>query len=307
MTTASNWTLRDTSRTYERLLGLTELGFYWDSKFNGTADILRYAIIDAQRFIPSARLFSFENVTRTWVALKKQYPLLGAQLSERRQRTEVVFVVSEQRLSDCAPEEISFQSISSQPSLSSLGEVGTFMERMVNGERLLSDELLARLFVFTSTTQENRVCILLHVAHCITDGIATATLLRSFLDILSSEPSTIRWDLEERLALAVASERLIGDANSSTARQKWHYAMGRTLASIRMQKQTVHTFLKNTATRINLRSGGPYTSKKIYCTYAFYTRSFRICFLHIFEWRIETHYANLSQQRTNVRQCISCS
>ena len=252
MITTSNWILRDeTSRTYERPLGLTELGFYWDGKFNGTADMLRYAIVDIHSFIPSTHLFSVKNVTRTWVALKQRYPLLGAQISEYRQRTEVVFNVSEELLNVCASEEISFKSISSPLSLSSLGEVEAFMETMVNEERLLSDELLARLFIFTPTDQRNRVCIVLHVAHSITDGIANASLLRSFLDILSSEPSPIQWNLEERLALAVASESLIGDANTTTARQKWHHAIGRTLASLRMQKMTVHTILKIPTARVN--------------------------------------------------------
>jgi hypothetical protein len=240
----SNWVLCDeASRTYERPLGSTELGFYWDGKFNGTADMVRYAIIDADGFIPSTQLFSVENVTRTWVALKQQYPLLGAQLSERRERTEVAFSVCEERLGICTSEEISFRSISSPLSLSSIGEVETFMEMMVKGERLLSDELLARLFIFTPTDQKNRVCIILHVAHSITDGIAMTTLLRSFLDILSSEPSPSRWDLEDRLALAVPLERLVGDANTSTARRKWHYAIGRTLTSLRMRNMTVCTIL----------------------------------------------------------------
>ena len=282
----SNWILCDeSSRTYERPLGLTELGFYWDGKFSGTADVVCYAIIDADSFIPSTQLFSVENVTRTWVALKQQYPLLGAQLSERRERTEVVFSVCEERLSICTSDEISFQSISFPPSLSesSLGEVETFMEVMVKGQRLLSDELLARLFIFIPTNQNNRVCIILHVAHSIADGIAHATLLRSFLDILSSEPSDIGWDLEERLALAVPSESLIGDANTSTARRKWHYAIGRTLASLRMQKMTVCTIINFQLHVLICQTGGPYTSEEVYCTYAFYTRSFRICHLHIFE------------------------
>jgi hypothetical protein len=244
-----NWILRDpASRTYERPLGLTELGFYWDSKFNGTADTLLYAIIEIDAFPRTHQIFSVENVTRTWVALKQQYPLLGAQLSKRE---EVIFRVSGECLSSCAPEEISFQVISSQLGLSSLAELETIVERIINGKRQLSDELLARLSILTPTGQENRVCILLHVAHCITDGIANANLFKSFLDILSSEPSIIRWDFEERLALAVASERLIGDTDLSSARQKWHFAMGRTLASIRMKKKTVGTFSKNATTYAN--------------------------------------------------------
>jgi hypothetical protein len=239
-----NWVPHATSRTYERLLSPTELGFYWDSRFNGTADTVRYAIIDidTQGSVPSTRLFGLENVTRTWVALKQQYPLLGSQLSERQQREEVVFVVSEERLSHCTPEEVSFSTISSELDLSSLGGVEAFIDGMLNGERLLSNELPARLFILTPTNKENRVCIILHVAHCITDGISNANWVRSFLETLSSQPGISRWDLEDRLALAVASESLIGDFNSSKARRRWHYAMGRILASNWMKKRVVSPF-----------------------------------------------------------------
>jgi hypothetical protein len=245
----SNWVCDTTSRTYERPLGITELGFYWDSRFNGTADTVRYAIIDidTQGSIPSTRLFSLENVTRTWVALKQQYPLLGSQLSERQQGEEVVFVVSEERLSRCTPEEISFSTISSQLDLSSLGDVEAFMDGVLNGKRLLSSEMLARLFILIPTGQKKRACVVLHVAHCITDGISNATLLRSFLNILCSEPRNVRWDLEERLALAIASERLLGRPNSSKARQRWHYAVGRVMASNGMKTRTVSAQLRFTA------------------------------------------------------------
>ena len=230
---ANNW-VRNASCAYERPLGRTELAFYWDGKFNGTADLLRYAIVDAQSSILRSQLFSVDNVTRTWVALKRQYPLLGARLSEHQQ-----FIVSKERLNVCAPEEISFRRTSSQISLSSLGEVEAFMDTILDGTHLLTDELLARMYIFTPTDEDNRVCLLMHVAHCITDGTANTTLLRSFLDILSSEPSAVQWDLEERLALAIASERLMGDISVISPRQKWHYAMGLTLASIRMQKKQV--------------------------------------------------------------------
>src|ERR1700733_12913207 len=137
----NNWVRNATSCAYERPLGRTELAFYWDAKFNGTADLLRYAIVDVQSSALRAQLFSVDNVTRTWVALKRQYPLLGARLSDRQQ-----FIVSEERLNVCAPEEISFRSTSSQMSLSSLGEVEAFMDTILDGTHLLSDELLGRVF-----------------------------------------------------------------------------------------------------------------------------------------------------------------
>lgn len=222
-----------TSRTHERPLGQTELGFYWDSKFNGTADTLQHAIvemIDPQ----NQYIFSVENVSRTWIELKQQYPLLGAHVTKQKEGEGMVFVVAEDRLGTCGPGEISFQRTSS------LTEVQELVDSMVNGERSLSDRLLARIVILARTDQPNHIHVLIHVTHCITDGIGNATLLREFLDILSSKPTSVKWDLQERLALALASEDLVPGAQLNRARRRWHWAIGRTLASIRLEKFTVH-------------------------------------------------------------------
>jgi hypothetical protein len=217
-------------RTFERPLGLTELGFYWDSNFEGTADTLQHAIVEIEHPL----LISVENITRTWIMLKHQFPLLGSYLAERREGEEVVFVVEEDRLDTCGPDEIAFQPISS------LQEAQKFVDSAVNGQRLLSNVLLARLFILPRTDEKARAHIVIHVAHCVTDGIANATLLRRFLDILSSAPCDQAWKIEERLALAVASEDLVPTSTiNATARKRWHRAIGHTLTSIRVAKITV--------------------------------------------------------------------
>lgn len=215
-------------RIFERPLGLTELGFYWDGKFKGTADTLQHAIVEVE----NPHLLGVHNVTRTWIALKRQFPLLGSYLSDRRDRGQVVFVVEESRLDIFGPGEITFQDISSPR------EAQEFVDNVVNGEGLLSDGLLARLFILARTDEKSHVHVLIHVAHCITDGIANANLLKNFLDILSSPPSH-PCNIEERLALAIASEDLVPKINN-TARERWYHAIGHTLALIRMEKITVH-------------------------------------------------------------------
>ncbi|RDB21134.1 hypothetical protein Hypma_011674 [Hypsizygus marmoreus] len=227
----SPWTLQSNvpTRIYERPLGLTELGFYWDCQFNGTADTLQHAIVEVLDS-KHQHLFSIENVTRTWVALKQRFPLLGSRLAERRKGGDMVFVIAEDRLGYCGPGEMSMQDASS------LAEAEALADSAVNGERLLSNELLARIVILRRTDQINQVHVLIHVAHCITDGIANASILRCFLDMLSSENGPGKWDLEERLALAASSEDLAPGRQLNQARHRWQYAIGKTIASNRLAR-----------------------------------------------------------------------
>ncbi|KAF5380923.1 hypothetical protein D9615_004016 [Tricholomella constricta] len=231
-------------RIFVRPLGVTELGFYWDSKFNGTADTLQHAVVES--IDPADQvLFSVENITRTWRSLKQQFPLLGSFLEEPAgSRDPVSFVFAEDRLENCGPEEISFHSASS------LSEAQEFADVVLNGVRLLSSNLLARVVIISRTDQISHVHVLIHVAHCITDGIANATLLRSFLDILSSSLTSTQWDIEERLALALPLDVLLPDIALSRARNRWHRAIGQTLSSIRLSKITGGHTLPRIFTRL---------------------------------------------------------
>ncbi|KAE9404532.1 hypothetical protein BT96DRAFT_989351 [Gymnopus androsaceus JB14] len=99
MSSFSEWTIRNSTsgnnssttsaseqRYYERLLGSNELGFYWDSVYRGTADTLQHAVVKETTDSDSSHtnIQSEANVRAAWVALKTQYPLLGARIEERR-------------------------------------------------------------------------------------------------------------------------------------------------------------------------------------------------------------------------------
>ncbi|GLB34885.1 hypothetical protein LshimejAT787_0204500 [Lyophyllum shimeji] len=227
------WKLRGDGsvRVYERALGLTELGFYWDSKFNGTADTLQHALVEILDPL-NQKTFGADNITLAWQALKQQFPLLGAYLEEQRDGEQISFVVAEDRLQSCGPGEAAFHTVDS------LTAAQEFADAVINGERLLSDNLLARIVILFRTDAISHIHLLIHVAHCITDGMANATTLRSFLDILSAPAKGTKWDLEERLALALPSTDLVPGAKLNTARYRWHRAVGQILSAIRMSKIT---------------------------------------------------------------------
>lgn len=218
-------------RSYERTLGLNELGFYWDSAFNGTADTLQHATVEVRAGLGD-KVFSVENVMRTWICMKQRFPLLGSQLLERG-KDEVVFVVAEERLSHCHTTEIGFHDVLSS------AEAQEFIGDVVTGERLLSNDQVARLFILSPTNQTNYFYVLLHLAHCITDGMANSALLRTFLNTLCSPTNDTNWELEDRLSLSVASEDLYPVLDLTLAKQRWRKAIGHIVSSIRMAKVMV--------------------------------------------------------------------
>ncbi|CAA7267551.1 unnamed protein product [Cyclocybe aegerita] len=216
----SPWKLQPTSTAenpvYERLLGLTERGFYWDSIFDRTADTVHYAEIELTS--EQTALLQQDNIVQAWVDLKQQFPLLGARLEERDQDS-VFFVVEAQNLRRSRPEEVSFYDISSAD------EALDHVERINVQERLLSNDLLARIFILRRTDRPDTIHALIHGAHSITDGMANITILKTFLDRLCRTSK----DLNPHLKLSVA-------------RRRWRMAMATVIYAMRNRKlQGGHT------------------------------------------------------------------
>ncbi|KAF8636658.1 hypothetical protein AX17_003464 [Amanita inopinata Kibby_2008] len=216
-------------RTYIRPLGLTELIFYWDGLFNGTADSVQHVTVDVVGQHAS-KIFAVENLKKVWVRLKFLFPLLGAHLHEESDGLNVNFIVSEDRLAEATSEELELRQIPSD------GGAEKLIDELMNGKRHLSDHLLARLFILSRADNAQRYHILFHAAHCIVDGVANFCFMRTLLDELSSSNSQISCDLEERLSLAVASEHLIPRWNQSRAKRRWHRAIGNVIWSLRSKR-----------------------------------------------------------------------
>ncbi|KAF8965262.1 hypothetical protein BDZ97DRAFT_1812891 [Flammula alnicola] len=175
--------------------GQNSLGFYWDSVFERTADTLQHAEvgIDPAKFDEA---ISSSNISRTWANLKQQFPLLGAQIEER-DANSVFF--------QCRPGEITFQDITSSQ------EALDIANKMIAKDRLLTNDLLARIFILRRTDAPNLFHLLIHVAHSITDGMSNITIMKTFLD-------QIFWDITQQLALSESSENFL-------AKRRWRRAL----------------------------------------------------------------------------------
>ncbi|KAF7338232.1 hypothetical protein MVEN_02048400 [Mycena venus] len=237
-------------RVYTRALGLNELGFYYDSHINGTADTLTHNTIQVSA--EGQRCFAPDNIVRAWCALKTQFPLLAAAVQMHHSHQH--FVVAEERLRSIVPNELSVSSVSSLEEAQAAAIDGR------DGERKLSDNLLCRIVILSRTDDSSTYHVLINVAHLIVDGVGTIVLLRAFLDMLSSSPDGNPGpDLEARLSLAVAAESLVPTLNMSVARQRWRRAAGHIISQIQDAKrtggQTLPRFFGPIATRLPARSG----------------------------------------------------
>jgi hypothetical protein len=81
---------RKDNRVFSRPLGLTEIGFVWDGRFNGTADCVQYLQLRLLNKHDES-MFSDANIIRSWLSLKRRYPMLSAQIRSH-DGTEKFFV-----------------------------------------------------------------------------------------------------------------------------------------------------------------------------------------------------------------------
>jgi len=227
------WTVTDDTpsrRIFTRHLNPVELGFFYDSKLNGVADLVEnYLIVTTY-----SSLFHPENVSRAWVALKQIFPLLGATTEELEAQTpSALFVVSELDLGITRPGDTTLGSAQSEE------EVGSFVDRLISGPRQLSDELLARLYVYSRTDKPGHFHALFHHGHLIIDGTSALAMIRTFFDVLSLPPRTAVPDLQIRLALCVGTHNLNPNKHLPKAQMRWRQAAGQIIRQNRFKKLKV--------------------------------------------------------------------
>lgn len=238
-----SWELHQSvgQRVYSRPLGPLELGFYWDGQFQGTADTCQATEVQVQNHA----MFSRSKVFQAWTRLKYMHPLLAARtmslpVDDSTDET-IHFVIEEERIRHHIPDEITFLSCSSAQ------EVLVFTVNIQNSSRLLSNDLLARLFIVTRTDASHLVHALTLVAHSITDGIANMTIMRTFLHLIATPEVQfavpLPCKLEERLQLASAVEDLAPSSKQNISRQRWRNATGQIIASQRQARISVGSSL----------------------------------------------------------------
>ena len=227
------WTTTDDTpsrRVFTRPLNHLELGHFYDGKLNGVADrVENYLVVTSEE-----SLFQPENVARAWVVVKQIFPLLGATVKELESPIpSALLVVSELDLKIARPDDTTLGVAQSEE------EVHLVVDQLISGPRQLSDELLARLYIYSRTDKPGHFHALFHDSHCIIDGISSLTTIRTFFDVLSLPPSSATPDLQARLALCRGVHDLSPNKHLSSAQKRWRQAAGRIICQIRRQKLRV--------------------------------------------------------------------
>lgn len=225
------WTVVDGSpppnRVFTRPLDDNEVGFFYDAAFNGVADIVGHYIVQTTR----DSLFELSNISRTWIALKRIFPLLGATTRETDyEAPNALFTIAEVDLGVTRPGEVTLLSATSE------AEVHEFVEQLLSGPRQLSPDLLSRVYIYSRKDNPGLYHVVIHTAHVIIDGISSLSLVRAFFDILSLPPTAHVPVLEKRLALCVGSENLNPHRDLPLARRRWRRAIAWVIHHIRDPK-----------------------------------------------------------------------
>ncbi len=121
-------------------------------------------------------------------------------------------------------------------------DVEFFTERLLNGPPLDCSKMVSQVLVLRRRDKPGVCQIFLPVAHIVTDGMGSATLIRSFCNELctpSIAPEEGMRPVEERLASLRPLEELHPVLRFSPARVKWRWVVAKVIFRLRLQKLTV--------------------------------------------------------------------
>ncbi|KIJ65776.1 hypothetical protein HYDPIDRAFT_27009 [Hydnomerulius pinastri MD-312] len=210
-------------RVWRRPLGITEATFYWDSVLNSTADTVMHIHLRATR--PSdVDIYSAENVRRAWSSVRQRFPLLAAEVQE--QDSGLHFVLHEERVKSLREGDVTFGSANS------FHDAERFVQGILDGPRPLSSKLLTRAYVLRRTDRPDHFHVVVIVAHCITDGCSTSTVLRTFFQTLASPYDPSPLPIEARLSMYHPLETRIRLDVLPPVKRRWRKALGHAMHTV---------------------------------------------------------------------------
>ena len=214
-------------RVWQRSLGVTEGCFYWDSVFSGTTDTIMHVHLRATQ--PSdTQIRSLANVRRAWSSVKRRFPLLAAEVHE--QGHDARFVVREENVVSLCEDDVTFGTVSA------FHAADQFVTDILDGSPPLSARQLARMYVLSRTDRPQDFHVVFVVAHCITDGCSTSTVLRAFFQTLSSSYDPTPLPIPTRLQTCLSIESRLRFKSLSLPRQRWRKAIGYALHAVRLAR-----------------------------------------------------------------------
>ncbi|KAG1742244.1 uncharacterized protein EDB91DRAFT_302935 [Suillus paluster] len=222
----SHWTSLDSTtgrRVFYRPLGITESCFYWDSVFNGTADSLVHIHLRTIQ-TNDQDIYSRLNVMRSWESVKRRFPLIAAEVQEHESGPR--FILREEAVTNLRPDDVTFKEVNS------FHHAECFINDIMDGPRLLSSQLLARAYILRRTDRSDHFHLLFMAAHCVADSPSMTTVIRSFLDTLSSRVEPPYIPLGERVHMYQPLENRLGRGDIPLVKRRWRRAIGHALYTV---------------------------------------------------------------------------
>ncbi|OJA15039.1 hypothetical protein AZE42_10230 [Rhizopogon vesiculosus] len=210
-------------RVFCRPLGMTEASFYWDNVFNSTADTVMHVHLRTTQSNDRG-IHSQPNVMRSWVSVKRRFPLIAAEVQEHE--SGLHFILREEAVMDLRPDDVTFKEVDS------FHHAECFINDVMDERRLLSSRLLARAYILRRTDKSDQFHVVFIIAHCITDALSTSTLLRTFFDTLSSQIEPPYIPLCERVHMFQPLESRLCYGNLPLVKGRWRRALGYALRTV---------------------------------------------------------------------------
>lgn len=221
----SVWTLlsgkaESRDRVFSRPLGTIERAYYWDGAFDGVSDTVIHQVLEV---VPGAVLsLRLESAREAWLAMKRRLPITSARIQTDATENALHFVVEEPRI-DKIDGELEWVE-------GGAGTAAQVVHAAMSGPRQLSEQKLAAITIVHEHESRN-IEIIYRIAHVITDGMGSSTLVRTFLNCMAMGQSQVQErDLAERLSMALSCDFLLSSPTQSLAKRRWHSALARIIS-----------------------------------------------------------------------------
>ena len=217
-------------RCWRRPLGVTESVYYWDGVCDGATDTVMHAHLRITQ-PGDVGIYAPDNVRRAWSSMKRRFPLLAAEVHEEDSGPH--FVVRERNVTSLREEDVTFDTVSS------FHDAERFINDNKDGPRPLSPKMLTRVYVLRRMDRPDQFHVALAVAHCITDGSSTSTILRSFFQTLATSYDPCPAPIGERLQMYCPLESQVFSNNVPLVKCRWRRAIGYAFCVVRRARLTV--------------------------------------------------------------------
>jgi hypothetical protein len=287
---------------FRRPLGLTELGFYWDTANNGVATTINHLELEVEAGYE--HVLSKDNLEVSWLRLKQRFPLLGASVEELPRSEHADFVLAESTLRCIRPGEINYLD-----DLDSAGDAAAFADKLHNGPPVLDNISLTRVWYGPEKGAPQKYHIYIPAVHHITDGIGNATITRELcreLASLSKNTTVAGRPLSDRLELILPLEALGPGSKLSTPRRRWRLAIASVIRNARMAKVAVSTLQESRSANslIVFGTGRSYTAHAT-ARASWHTDHFSPHAPYRTPYRIQNDYSGLPYPRHHTGKCAT--